>query len=118
MQAQGAGQICVTNSVRGVRAGAEAGLYTASKFAVRGLMQCARLELRPLGIKVGSVLPGGIDTPWWQDEARGGRPKGSVNTAKFLTADEVAEALLMLINQAAGSDIEEIFLEPGGTRVA
>jgi len=117
MRAQGSGQIVVTNSVRGVRPGASAGLYTASKFAVRGLVLSARLELRPHGIKVGSVLPGGIATPWWEDEARGGREAGSVSTDAFLTADEVADAMLMLIDQAPGSDIEELIIEPGGVRL-
>jgi len=111
MKQQHAGQIVVTNSVRGIRGGPNAGLYTASKFAVRGLMQCVRHEVRPFGVKVGSVLPGGIATPWWDDAERGGRAAGT-DTSQFLTADAVATALVQLIEQPESSDIEEILLEP------
>jgi NAD(P)-dependent dehydrogenase (short-subunit alcohol dehydrogenase family) len=37
--------------------GAEAGLYTASKFAVRGLTECLRLTLAPQGIGVSLAAP-------------------------------------------------------------
>lgn len=114
MKAQRSGQIVVNSSVRGLRGGAGSGLYSASKFALRGLMKCVRLEVRPYNIKCGSVYPGGIDTPWHQEEARGGRAPGSVDTSAFLTANDVAEALLMLINQSAGSDIEDLVVEPTG----
>lgn len=107
------GQIVVTNSVRGLRGGANAGAYTASKFAVRGLMQSLRAEVGKHGIRTGSVLPGGIDTPWWQEYKRGGRKpsQGSVDTSKFLSSMDVANAMMTIINQGDTSDIEEILLE-------
>jgi 3alpha(or 20beta)-hydroxysteroid dehydrogenase len=37
--------------------------YTTSKWALRGLTQCAATELAPRGIRVNAVHPGYIETP-------------------------------------------------------
>lgn len=55
-------------------------------------MNC-RHELRGTGVKLGQVYPGGIDTPWFQDPARGGSRSTPLDTSKFLSADDVAEVL-------------------------
>ena len=110
MKKQRAGQIMVTNSVRGLKGGAGSGLYSASKFAVRGMMQSVRAECSPFGIKVGSIYPGGIDTQWWQDVGRGGRQPGTLDTSRFFTADDVAGEMLGMIDQGPESDIEEVVM--------
>ena len=38
--------------------GPQAGIYTASKFAVRGLTECLRYNLAPYGIGVSLMCPG------------------------------------------------------------
>lgn len=40
------------------------GWYHATKFAVEGLSDCLRMELKPFGIDVIVVEPGGIKTDW------------------------------------------------------
>lgn len=107
------GQIVVTNSVRGLAGGANSCAYTASKFAARGLLQSVRAEIQKFGIKTGSVFPGGIDTPWWDEMHRGGRdPKSeSVDKSNFLSTEDVVASIMTIVNQSSSSDIEEIVIE-------
>ena len=39
------------------------GLYTATKYAIRGLAEALRVELLPYNIGVTHVCPGFVDTP-------------------------------------------------------
>lgn len=64
LQAGGRGGSVVINcSVRGLRAGARAIGYMASKHGVVGLMRALALELGADNIRVNSVHPGFVDTP-------------------------------------------------------
>jgi short-subunit dehydrogenase len=45
--------------------GPQAGIYTASKFAVRGLTECLRYNLAPYGIGVSLMCPGLTRTNAW-----------------------------------------------------
>jgi short-subunit dehydrogenase len=54
--------------------GPQAGIYTASKFAVRGLTECLRLNLAPYGIGVSLMCPGLTRTNAWDSALR--RPAG------------------------------------------
>ncbi len=49
-----------------VKAAPHASAYCASKEALRMLVKVAALELRPEGIRVNSVSPGGVVTPMWR----------------------------------------------------
>ena len=40
------------------------GWYNVSKFSVEALSDALRMELRPFGIDVSIIEPGGIKTPW------------------------------------------------------
>ena len=62
-----------------------------------------------VGVKVGQVYPAGIATPWWDDPARGGH-KEKPDTSNFLSADDVASAIMTLVTQPAGSDIDKLVL--------
>ena len=50
-------------SIAGLRALPEAAVYSATKFALRGLGQALRDELKPLGVAVSTVYPGFARTP-------------------------------------------------------
>ena len=58
----GGGSIVNVCSINGLHATAGLLAYCASKFAVTGMTQAAAQELGPLGIRVNSIHPGGIDT--------------------------------------------------------
>jgi 3alpha(or 20beta)-hydroxysteroid dehydrogenase len=63
MHRRGGGSIVNISSVDGMAGMANVIGYVASKFAVRGMTKTAAVELGPLGIRVNSVHPGGVDTP-------------------------------------------------------
>lgn len=63
MQRRGGGSIVNISSIDGMVGMANVIGYVASKFAVRGMTKTAAVELGPLGIRVNSVHPGGVDTP-------------------------------------------------------
>ena len=56
------GHIVNISSMRGLTAAAGASIYNASKFAVEGLSQALVQEVKPLGINVTIVEPGGFRT--------------------------------------------------------
>lgn len=68
-------------SIVGFKAFATLGIYSASKWAVRGLTQAMAMEMAPHRITVNTYAPGIVGTGMWDqiDEALGemqGRPKG------------------------------------------
>lgn len=66
MRAQGSGRIINVSSVGAKMYQPLGGWYHATKYAVEGLSDCLRLEVRPLGIDVILVEPGGVATEFPQ----------------------------------------------------
>lgn len=62
MRANGSGRIVYCSSVLGLVAGPYRGAYCASKYAMEGLTDALRLELRDTGIRVSLIEPGPIRT--------------------------------------------------------
>jgi len=56
------GNIVVSSSVYGLRGGRDNSAYSASKFGVVGLVECAAAELAKHGIVVNAVCPGQVAT--------------------------------------------------------
>jgi 3-oxoacyl-[acyl-carrier protein] reductase len=106
---RGAGVIINVASMAGVMGFAGEAAYCASKFAQVGFTQALDRELRPRGIKVGAVCPGGVKTEF----AIGtGRSEEGVAQSGMLEADEVAAAALLMATQPAGARITEIRMRP------
>jgi len=62
---RGGGRIVFIGSIGGKIASMMTGPYNASKFAIEGIGEALRHELRPWGIGVSVVEPGAIKTPIW-----------------------------------------------------
>lgn len=61
------GRVLFVSSVSGRISTPLTGAYNSSKFALEGLADALRLELRPWGIAVALIEPAQIDTALWQD---------------------------------------------------
>jgi NAD(P)-dependent dehydrogenase (short-subunit alcohol dehydrogenase family) len=67
MRAQRSGLLATTSSLAGIVPLPFWGHYNASKFAVEGLMETLRYELKPMGIRVALVEAGAIKTPFYAE---------------------------------------------------
>ncbi|HVG55421.1 MAG TPA: acetoin reductase [Vicinamibacterales bacterium] len=113
MQLGHGGKIINAASIAGHDGFAMLGVYSSTKFAVRGLTQAAARELAPFGITVNAYCPGVVGTGMWDriDERLSkynGAPRGE-NFKKYAegialgrpsTADDVAK----FVSYLAGSD--------------
>lgn len=80
---KGQGRIVNISSIAGFTAFPFKGAYAASKFAVEGLSDSLRRELRPWGIPVSIIEPGVIKTPIWEK---------SINLVEDIVAEMPPEA--------------------------
>jgi NADP-dependent 3-hydroxy acid dehydrogenase YdfG len=95
-RAQGHGVLVQNASIVGRTAKPDGTPYAASKFAIRGLSEALRQEvLDQPGIRICTVLPSVIDTPFFQHAANfsGRRVRAA---PPVYTAEEVAEAVVGL----------------------
>ena len=106
---RGTGTIITIASMAGVMGFAGEAVYCATKFAQVGFTQALDRELRPHGIKVGVVCPGGVKTEF----AIGtGRTEEGVAASGMLEAEDVAAAALLMATQPPHSRITEIRMRP------
>lgn len=103
MQKQGSGAIVNTSSASGLSGGFNLGAYTAAKHGVVGLTRAAALDYGSQGIRINSVCPGPIDTPFLAE-----LPAAALNRLVFATgldrlgqAEEVAQAVLWLCSEGS-----------------
>ncbi|HXP56578.1 MAG TPA: SDR family oxidoreductase [Streptosporangiaceae bacterium] len=64
LREQGSGHILQVSSIGGVSAFPNVGAYHASKWGLEGLSQALAQEVKPFGINVTLIEPGGYDTDW------------------------------------------------------
>lgn len=99
------GLMLFVSSMAGVYGFAGEATYCATKFAQVGFAQGLDKELRPHGIKVGTINPGGVKTEF----ALGtGRNDKMIAESGWLEADDVAEAILFACTQPKASRIIQI----------
>ena len=95
MAERGAGSIVGVSSAAGLVGVYGYSAYGAAKFAVRGLLESLRTELRPLGVHVGCCYPPDVDTPMLAAEEafKPAETKAIAGSIKPLPAAKVAEAI-------------------------
>ena len=102
---QGAGTVLMISSMAGVYGFAGEAVYCATKFAQVGFAQALDKELRPHGIKVGIICPGGVKTEFALGK---GRTEQSVSESDMLEPEDVAGAVLLACTQSPQSRIIEV----------
>jgi len=99
------GLVLLVSSMAGVYGFAGEATYCATKFAQVGFAQGLDKELRPHGIKVGTINPGGVKTEFAIGR---GRSEAGVAASEMLDAEDVAEAILFACTQPKLSRIIQI----------
>jgi NADP-dependent 3-hydroxy acid dehydrogenase YdfG len=96
------GHFVLTSSVAGRRA-LPGSLYSSTKWAVTGMAESLRQELRAAEsqVRVTVVEPGMVDTPFFDN-----RPTGA------LEADDIARIVMFCLDQPGRVDINEILVRP------
>lgn len=70
LREQGSGHIIQVSSIGGISAFPLVGIYHASKWALEGFSQALAQEVKPFGVHVTLIEPGGFDTDWSGSSAR------------------------------------------------
>jgi NADP-dependent 3-hydroxy acid dehydrogenase YdfG len=107
MRERASGHIVTVGSVADHVAFPENGAYAASKYAVRGLHEVLREELRGSPIRATLISPGAVDTAIW--DAIEPRPDLPPRSA-MLQPGAVADAILYALTRPDGVGIDEIRL--------
>ena len=91
--ARGGGDIVNIASTAGSRGSAGGSAYSSSKFALSGLTQCWRTELRTKNVRVMQVNPSEVLTDFF---ASAGTPRATNNPTK-LHAEDIAHAIASML---------------------
>jgi 3-oxoacyl-[acyl-carrier protein] reductase len=86
---QESGALINISSTSGLSGGKTSSAYSGSKFALRGMTECWRAELRPHNVRVMLVNPSEVQTEFF---AKAGGQQ--VQSPKKLRADEIAAAIV------------------------
>ncbi len=104
MKNQQRGAIVNISSIAALGAYPNGGSYGISKFAMLGFSKNLRLELRPHGIRVISVMPGAVLTDSWSSYT------GPEN--RLMSPEDIADIIFLATNLSRRTVVEEIVLRP------
>jgi len=96
------GTLVFINSIAGRQPFSQSAAYVASKFGLRGLASSLREELRENNIKVISVYPGAVNTPFWD------KINGDFSREDMLNASALAQMILQSIQAPGNLTVEEL----------
>ena len=101
------GHVLAISSLWGKRFCASCAGYTASKFGVRGFLQSLREEAREHNVKVTNIMPGTVDTPFFDrtDYARG------MDLSRVLQPEDIAETAVYALKLPDRAVAEEIVIQ-------
>lgn len=111
---RGSGHIVNIGSVAGTEPYASGNIYSVSKHAVHGLSKSMRIDLLGTGVKVSEIRPGKVKTEFSLVRYKWDREAADKCYAGFqpLSGEDVAQAVLWVVNQPLNVNIDEIVLTP------
>lgn len=115
MLARGQGHILATSSVGGLKTSPGIGVYSATKFAVRAIMETLREEVAQT-IKVTTIFPGATQSELGHDISS---PKikalyGNLQSMPKMDEQAIANAVIYAISQPGNITINDVVLRPLG----
>lgn len=104
---QKGGNIINISSLAGKNSFVGGTMYSSSKFALMGFSRSLMLELREFDIRVVLICPGSVETEFFIDS---GHP--APLTDKVLRPEDIADAVMVVINLPVRAMISEIDIRP------
>ena len=95
------GHLLLTSSVAGRRALAGS-LYSCTKHAVTAMAEALRQDLNDTGVRVTSIEPGMVDTPFFDSKP----------SIEALQSEDIANAVMYAVAQPSHVDVNEILIRP------
>ena len=92
----GGGDLVIVASVAGLKGLPNESVYCASKHAQMGFAESLDYELRPKGVRVTAMCPGGVATEF---AFGAGREPGMPALEEMMSAEQVAEAIVFTLRQ-------------------
>ena len=97
MEEQGHGDVIAIVSAGGTKGYPEWSGYCATKWAVRGFMDSFAQEVISKGIRVATLCPGGVDTPFWDSLNKEINRAGTESRTQLMSSADVAELVMLQV---------------------
>ena len=110
MRRQRYGHIVNVASTAAVRAWGNAAAYHATKWGLRGFSRSLGVEGREDGIRVTTIIPGGMRTHWFDKFPEQGIPMP--DERHLQDPANVAEAIVFAVRVPSGSVVQELMVTP------
>ena len=110
MKRQGSGHIVNVASTAATRAWANAAAYHASKWGLVGFSRGLGVEGRPFGVRVTTIIPGGMQTHFFDRFAEQGIPMP--DTANLQDPANVAATIVFATRLPRASAMQEVIVTP------
>lgn len=108
------GHIINVGSIAGLEVYPKGNVYCSSKFAINAFTQGLRIDLNPIGIRVGAVHPGLVETEFSEVRFKGDidRAKSVYNQLHALQAEDIANTIAFMIHAPEHVTIADITVLP------
>jgi short-subunit dehydrogenase len=98
------GHIFNISSIAALKAYANGGAYSISKFAIAGLSKNLREEMKPYSIKVTTVYPGAVYTASWFGSG--------IESDRIMEVNDIADMIYSCSQLSPQACVEEIIIRP------